>query len=152
MAAGVISWCQELARMSERSQGITRTFLSPPMRDVHNALGGWMGRLGMDFWADAAGNLRGFHSGHDKAAPRLLIGSHVDTVPNAGAYDGVLGVVLGLALIEELRERRFRFGIEVVAFSEEEGVRFRTPFLGSRALVRAVDDALLQTCDQNGCT
>jgi allantoate deiminase len=83
-------------------------------------------------------------------APRLLIGSHVDTVPNAGAYDGVLGVVLAVALLEELRGRRLPFGIEVVGFSEEEGVRFGTPFIGSRALVGTLDQELLAAQDAQG--
>ena len=68
-------------------------------------------------------------------APRLLIGSHLDTVFNAGAYDGILGVVLGIALLSALNGRKFPFAIEVIGFSEEEGVRFSTPFIGSRALI-----------------
>ena len=83
-------------------------------------------------------------------APRLLIGSHLDTVPNAGAYDGVLGVVLAIALLEELRGRRLPFAIEVVGFSEEEGVRFGTPFIGSRALVGRLDQELLDVRDSRG--
>jgi len=73
---------------------------------------------------------------------RLLIASHLDTVPNAGAYDGVLGVVLPIALLGALNGRKFPFAIEVVGFSEEEGVRFGTPFIGSRALVGSLDDLL----------
>ena len=68
---------------------------------------------------------------------------HVDTVPDAGAYDGVLGVVLAIALVSALGGRRLKFAIEVVAFSEEEGVRFGVPFIGSRALVGRLDDELL---------
>ena len=79
---------------------------------------------------------------------RLFIGSHLDTVPHAGAFDGVLGVVLGVALVESLDGRRLPFSIEVVGFSEEEGVRFGVPFIGSRALVGTLDDALL---DAAGC-
>ena len=94
-----------------------------------------MQSLGMDARVDAAGNLRGLYAGSDPAAGRLLIGSHLDTVPNAGAYDGVLGVVLGIALVESLAGRRLPFAIEVAGFSEEEGVRFGIPFVGSRAFV-----------------
>jgi allantoate deiminase len=101
----------------------------------------------MEAGVDAAGNLRGLYAGSDPAAGRLLIGSHLDTVPNAGAYDGVLGVVLGVALIESLAGRRLPFAIEVAGFSEEEGVRFGLPFLGSRALVGRVDEALLAAED-----
>ncbi len=83
-------------------------------------------------------------------APRLLMGSHLDTVPNAGAYDGVLGVVLPIALLGALNGRRLPFAIEVVGFSEEEGVRFSTPFIGSRALVGRVDEGLLSRQDGQG--
>src|SRR5208283_5762795 len=99
---------------------------------------------------DAAGNLRGFYAAAQSSAPRLLIGSHLDTVPNAGAYDGVLGVVIAVALLEALAGRRLPFGIEVVGFSEEEGVRFGTPFLGSRALAGTLDDDLLSRQDTKG--
>ena len=83
-------------------------------------------------------------------APRLLIGSHLDTVPNAGAYDGILGVVLAVALLEDLQGRKLPFAIEVVGFSEEEGVRFGTPFIGSRALVGRLDEELLERQDAQG--
>jgi allantoate deiminase len=76
-------------------------------------------------------------------APRLFIGSHLDTVPNAGAFDGILGVLLGVALVEMLASRRTKFHIEVIGFSEEEGVRFGIPFIGSRALIGDVDQELL---------
>jgi allantoate deiminase len=120
------------------------------MRDCHRELAGWMEPLGADVQVDAAGNIRGVFPAAQPNAPRLLIGSHLDTVPNAGAYDGVLGVVLAIALLEELRGRRLPFGIEVVAFSEEEGVRFGTPFIGSRALVGRLDQELLDTRDAQG--
>ncbi len=113
---------------------MTRTFLSHPMHEVHALLRGWMAAAGMTVQVDAVGNLRGLF-GADQNAPRLLIGSHLDTVPNAGAFDGVLGVVLGVALVEQLREQPLPFSIEVIGFSEEEGVRFIKPFLGSLALV-----------------
>jgi len=79
-----------------------------------------------------------------------LIGSHLDTVPNAGAYDGILGIVLAIALLEALQGRRLPFGIEVVGFSEEEGVRFGTPFIGSLALVGRLDQQLLDVHDAQG--
>jgi allantoate deiminase len=148
----VVEWCLDLAGLSETPDCITRTFLSPPMHEVHRRLGDWMQRLGMSVQVDAIGNLRGCYAGRDPGAARLLIGSHLDTVPAAGAYDGVLGVVMGLALVEALRGRRLRFGIEVVAFSEEEGVRFGVPFLGSLALVGALGAELLERRDSMGCT
>jgi len=111
-----------------------------------------MKHVGMSATVDAAGNLRGFYPARTAAAPRLVIGSHLDTVPRAGAFDGILGVVLGIALIEELHGRRLRFGIEVIGFSEEEGVRFGFPFIGSRACAGTLDSSLLQRTDANGLT
>ena len=84
---------------------------------------------------DPAGNLRGVWEASRPDAPRLYIGSHLDTVPHAGAFDGILGVVLGVVLIERLAGRRLPCHIEVVGFSEEEGVRFGMPFIGSRAFI-----------------
>ena len=120
------------------------------MRDCHRELARWIEPLGAQVRIDAAGNLRGAYPAAHPKAPRLLIGSHLDTVPNAGAYDGVLGVVIAVALVEELQGRRLPFGIEIVAFSEEEGVRFGTPFIGSRALVGRLDQELLEIRDANG--
>jgi allantoate deiminase len=133
LAERVIACCRGIALCTEEPGGTTRTFLSPPMRDVHRILGEWMRGLGMQVRVDAAGNLRGLHG--DPRAPRLLIGSHLDTVPNAGAFDGILGVVMGVAMVEA----RPRMAVEVVGFSEEEGVRFGLPFIGSRALVGSLD-------------
>src|SRR5258708_6844277 len=143
----VIERCRQLAGYSEQPGCTTRTFLSPPMHKVHAALRDWMERLNMRVTVDAAGNLRGLYAGRDPRAPRLLIGSHVDTVPCAGAFDGVLGVTLAIALIESLAGERMRFPIEILAFSEEEGVRFGVPFLGSRALIGDLDDSLLACRD-----
>ena len=108
--------------------------------------------MGTQVRIDAAGNFRAFYPAERPNAPRLIIASHLDTVPNAGAYDGVLGVVLAVALLEELHGRRLPFGIEVVGFSEEEGVRFGTPFIGSRALVGRLDQELLNVQDTRGIT
>jgi allantoate deiminase len=95
------------------------------------------------------GNLRIVYPAKQIDAPRLLIGSHLDTVANAGAYDGILGVVLGIALLDSLNGRKLPFAIEVVGFSEEEGVRFGTPFIGSRALVGSLDEEVLSREDSH---
>jgi len=149
-AAEAIQRCLNLASFSEDTGSTCRTFLSLPMRDCHHEITRWMEPLGADVRIDAAGNLRGVYPAMQPNAPRLLIGSHLDTVPNAGAYDGILGVVLAVALLEELHGRRLPFAIEIVGFSEEEGVRFGTPFIGSRALVGRLDDELLATLDTHG--
>lgn len=105
----------------------------------------------MQVSVDGIGNLRGVY-GEGKRRQRLLMGSHLDTVPCGGAYDGVLGVCVALAIIEALRESGLPFAIEVLAFSEEEGVRFRTPFLGSLAAIGRFDASLLDLLDSRGCT
>jgi allantoate deiminase len=150
LASEIIARCERLARFSEDRGSTRRTFLSPPMRDCHAEITKWLKDVGAEVSVDAAGNLRGYYHPAQAAAPRLLLGSHLDTVPNAGAYDGILGVVLAVALLEALEGRRLHFGIEVVAFSEEEGVRFGTPFIGSRALVGRLDAELLSLHDKNG--
>lgn len=149
-AQEVIGLCRRLAAFTEEPGHTTRTFLSPPMRDVHRELGGRMEHLGMSVSVDAAGNLRGLYAARTAAAHRLIIASHLDTVPHAGAFDGILGVVLGIAIVDALAPRRMAFSIEVIGFSEEEGVRFGVPFIGSRALVGAVDEALLALRDRQG--
>lgn len=147
----IIQACRELAAMSEEPGRITRTFLSPPMHDVHRRAGEWMSAAGMRVSVDAIGNLRGYYEGRVAGAPRLVIGSHLDTVPNAGAFDGPLGVIMGIALVGRLAGRRCDFGIEVIGFSEEEGVRFGVPFLGSLAVAGEFDEDLLDRRDANGC-
>jgi allantoate deiminase len=156
-AGEVVRWCRQLAKCSENRTDTTRRFLTKPMRDVHTALAAWMARVGMKVRVDAMGNIRGFYppavSPTPAAeAPRLFIGSHLDTVPNAGAFDGILGVVMGVALVELLGDRHFPFAIEVIGFSDEEGVRFGAPFLGSLALVGNVDPSLLELRDEQGKT
>ena len=149
-ASEVITRCQTLARFSEDADGIRRTFLSPPMRECHREIARWVAPFGAMSRVDAAGNLRMVYPAAQPDAPRLLIGSHLDTVPNAGAYDGVLGVVLPIALLGALNGRKLPFAIEIIGFSEEEGVRFSTPFIGSRALVGTVDEDLLSRKDAQG--
>ena len=150
LAAEAIARCRKLASFSEDADGTRRTFLSPPMLDCHREVSSWMKALGMTVSVDAVGNLRGIYPGASPEAPLILIGSHLDTVPNAGAFDGILGVVLAVGLVESLQGRKLPFGIEVVAFSEEEGVRFGVPFIGSRALVGRVDEELLGRKDEHG--
>jgi len=150
-AAALIAECQLLAQMTEEPGLTTRRYLTPPVADVHAHLRRRMEALGMTVTVDAAGNLRGLWQ--PAGAPsRLVIGSHIDTVPDAGAYDGVLGVVLALQLVEEAAAISLPLAIEVIAFSEEEGVRFSVPFLGSRAVAGRFDPALLALHDSEGIT
>ena len=145
-----IARCREIAACTEVPGQITRLFLTPPMHDVHALLRGWMEAAGMTVHIDAIGNLRGLYPGTAHQSSRLIIGSHLDTVPNAGAFDGILGVVLGVAIVEELRGRHLPFAIEVIGFSEEDGVRFGKPFLGSLGVIGKLDAETLALTDQNG--
>jgi len=150
LAEEVIARCRKLATFSEGANGTRRTFLSPPMHDCHREVSSWMKALGMSVSVDAVGNLRGFYSATAANAPRILIGSHLDTVPNAGTFDGILGVVLAIGLVKSLNGLQLPFAIELIGFSEEEGVRFGVPFIGSRALAGRVDDELLGRKDEHG--
>jgi len=146
-AAEVIRRCRMLAACSDEPGFTTRTFLSDSMRKVHGMMGVWMTAAGMEVRVDPAGNLRGVYAGASMDARRLLVGSHLDTVPHAGAFDGVLGVAMGVSLVESLHGTRLPYGIEVIGFSDEEGVRFGVPFIGSRALVGELDASLLAVRD-----
>jgi len=150
LAEKAIARCRKLASFSEDTGGTRRTFLSAPTRDCHREVSFWMSALGMSVSVDAVGNLRGFYPAASPGGPRILMGSHLDTVPNAGAFDGILGVVLAAGLVESLNGLKLPFGIEVIGFSEEEGVRFGVPFIGSRALVGRVDEELLNHKDERG--
>lgn len=149
-AQEIVDRCKQLSAFSEDRVGIKRTFLSAPMRDCYRIVSEWLRATGADVRVDAAGNLRGFYPAGEANAPRLLIGSHLDTIPNAGAYDGVLGVLLAVGLLDALEGKKLSFAIEVIGFSDEEGVRFRKPFIGSRALVGRLDEELLNRQDADG--
>jgi allantoate deiminase len=146
----VIARCRYLAQFTEEPGQIKRTFLSPAMGDCMQAMQAWMEAAGMTVVTDAAANLRGRYPAARPGGRCLMIGSHLDTVPNSGAFDGMLGVVLGLALIEALNGEKLPFAIELVGFSEEEGVRYGFPFIGSRAVVGRMDAEALATQDSDG--
>lgn len=154
LATEILARCETLALETEEPGRLTRTFLKPPMKRVHEHLTGWMERAGMTVRLDQAANLIGHYpaEGGRDDAPVVVIGSHLDTVPNAGKYDGMLGVLLGLAAVEALGGRRLPFALEVVGFSEEEGVRFRTPYLGSLALCGRFDPASLDLVNDEALT
>jgi allantoate deiminase len=148
----VIAECLRISAFTEEPGRITRRFLTPPVREVHVLLRKRMEALEMTVLVDAAGNLRGLWRPQGTRGKRLILGSHIDTVPNAGAYDGVLGVVAALEWVALARESALPLAIEVIAFSEEEGVRFGVPFLGSRAVAGRLDPAMLALKDANGIT
>jgi allantoate deiminase len=129
------------------------------MQQVHDLLRHWMSEAGMDVRVDDAGNLVGRLQSLRALPPRsgvgvrtLLIGSHLDTVPNAGAFDGILGVLIGLAVAESFKDQPLPFAIDVIGFSEEEGVRYAQPYLGSHAIAGSFDSSWLTRVDEAGVT
>ncbi|MEM9417542.1 MAG: Zn-dependent hydrolase [Planctomycetota bacterium] len=179
LAKRVMQRCDHLSGHTQEPGRITRLYLSPAIRAIHVDLSAWMREIGMDVRIDAAGNLVGRLAAapdtpaeptlYDKSSdetqvldaiqpdvprPVLLLGSHIDTVPNAGKYDGLLGVIVALAVAERLQElqQQLPFDLDVVAFSEEEGVRFSKPYLGSAAIAGRFDPAWLNRRDNRGQT
>ena len=143
---------EALARFSDDPDGLTRLYLSPAHRRAADALAGWMREAGLVVRLDAVGTLIGRYEGTAPGAPALLIGSHVDTVRQAGKYDGTLGVLSALTAVEILAQsgERLPFAIEVIAFGDEEGVRFSSTLRGSRALAGTLDAAVLEERDADG--
>jgi len=139
---------------SERDDQLVRPFLTASHAAALKTLAEWMGEAGMTTRLDAAANLIGRYEGATSGAPALMIGSHIDTVRNGGRYDGALGVMLGVDVVEALHDagRRLPFAIEVIAFGDEEGSRFPAPMSCSRAVAGTVDPAVLATADADGVT
>ena len=151
-AARAIARCRDLARITDVPGETTRAFLSEATKGAHALLLSWMRHAGLETRTDNAGNVRGVRPSTDINAPTLLLFSHIDTVPNAGAFDGPLGVLLALTVIEELAITPLPFNIELIAFSEEEGVRFGFPFLSSLAVTGNLTPDHLTKTDANGIT
>ena len=143
----VMSRCDELAACSDDTHRISRLFLSPAMQKAHQRITSWMEDAGMEARVDDAGNLFGHKSSACKQT--VLVGSHLDSVPGGGKYDGVLGVLIALSVAELMREESLPFRLEVVGFSEEEGVRFRMPYLGSMALTGLFQEDWLDRTDSD---
>lgn len=152
VATRLLARCEALAALSETPDGLTRTYLSPQHQAANRLVGEWMREAGMTVWQDGVGNICGRYEGQQTAAPAVLIGSHLDTVRNAGKYDGMLGVVLGVEVVAQLHARgeRLPFAIEVVGFGDEEGVRFGITLLGSRGLSGGWPPGWLAATDRDG--
>jgi allantoate deiminase len=158
-ARRVMARCEELARVSADAASIERVYLSPEHARVNRLAAEWMRELGMRTWQDAAGNQVGRIG--DPAAPALMLGSHLDTVLDAGRYDGIAGVLMALEVVRLLRVPAgegtgdgwtvpLPFAIEVVAFSDEEGTRFGKALLGSSAVAGTWSDAWWDLADADG--
>ena len=155
----VWDWAEHLAQHSDEGFAqrgeLATTYLTPAHRAVAAQLAQWMRACGFDdVHHDAVGNVVGVYHGQATDAPRLLTGSHYDTVRNGGKYDGRLGILVPMACVQQLHAagQRLPFGLEVVGFAEEEGQRYKAAFLGSSALVGNFDAQWLEQADANGIT
>jgi allantoate deiminase len=153
-ASVLMQRCDVLGSISDEPDRLTRPFASDAMRRAHEQVTAWMREAGMEVGRDNIGNLRGRYEGTSGAHDVLLLGSHLDSVRDAGKYDGPLGVLVAIAAVQRLHERGLRlpFAIEVIAFADEEGLRFGTTYLGSRALAGTFDPADLELTDASGVT
>jgi allantoate deiminase len=151
-AQKIMRRCDALGNISEEPGRLTRVFASPSMRRANELVAIWMREAGMKTRVDAIGNLIGHYDGDKPDAKILLLGSHLDTVRNAGKFDGPLGVLLAIACVEELRRRKIRppFVIEVIGFADEEGVRFQIPYLGSKTLAGCFNSRDFERKDADG--
>ena len=126
--------------------------MTPAHRRTAAQLADWMREAGMEAHIDAVGNVVGRYLSDQPDAKTLITGSHYDTVRDGGKYDGRLGILLPLAIVRHLHQRgeRLPFHLEIVGFAEEEGVRFKSTFLGSNAIIGQFDMALLDAVDADG--
>jgi len=148
-AAAVLERCARLGEVSEEPGRLVRRYATPAMREANDLVSGWMEAAGLAVSEDAAGNLVGRRAGAERA---LVLGSHLDTVIDAGRYDGPLGVLAAIALVERLGDTQLPFAVEVVGFADEEGVRYPTAFLGSSAMAGRFAPAWLDLTDADGVT
>jgi len=148
----IVSRINQLGAISETPENLARIFLSPEHRIAADLLMSWMKDAGMAAHLDAIGNVCGRYEGERSGLPCLMLGSHYDTVRDAGKWDGPLGIVTAIACVADLNRRgvRLPFAIEIVGFADEEGVRFASTLLGSRAVAGTFDESVLNSRDVNG--
>src|SRR6266566_5537139 len=153
-AQAVMERCDILGGYSEEPGILTRRYGTPAMRQVNERVAAWMQDAGMIVRQDNAGNLVGRYEASSVGARTLLLGSHLDTVRDAGKYDGPLGVLTALACVQRLydRQERLPFAIELFAFADEEGLRFHSSYLGSKVVAGTFDPATLRLADSEGIT
>ena len=153
-AARVMARCDALAEISESEDGLTRVYLSPEQLRANGRVAEWMQAAGMTTWQDAVGNICGRYESAEPGAKALLLGSHLDTVRNAGRYDGMLGVLSAIETVQWLhdRQQRLPLAIEIVGFGDEEGTRFGITLLGSRGITGTWPESWVTHPDGNGIT
>jgi len=143
-----------LAAFTDEPGKLTRLYLAPSYRAACEQFAQWAAEAGLSARIDAVGNVRARYEGKNAEAPSLMLGSHIDTVRDAGRYDGNLGALAALAVVEQLAasETRLEHAIEIVAFGDEEGVRFSTAMTGSRALAGQLSATAMEAKDRDGVT
>ncbi len=153
-AARVMARCDRLAEISESPDALTRVYLSPEHLRANALVGEWMADVGMKVWQDSVGNICGRYEGLTPDAPALLLGSHLDTVRNAGRYDGMLGVLTAIEAVQALHQqgKRLPLAVEIVGFGDEEGTRFGITLLGSRGLTGSWPESWIGHPDGNSIT
>jgi allantoate deiminase len=154
LAPIVMQRIDALARISEEPDRLTRTFCSPAMQQANDLVASWMTAAGMKVQVDTIGNLIGNYPAQATGKKMFVLGSHLDTVRDAGKFDGPLGVLVAIACIERLRQSNTRlpFDLQVVGFSDEEGVRFHSAYLGSKVLAGTFSSEELKRTDAQGIT
>ncbi len=151
-ACQVMDRAQQLAQISESEGMLTRTYLSKSHLQANKLVGHWMEQAGMSVWQDAVGNICGRYEGQQLEAEAILLGSHLDTVRNAGSYDGMLGVLVAIEVVASLhrQQQRLNNAIEIIGFADEEGVRFGVTLIGSRAVSGSFPSQWLDITDNQG--
>ncbi|NNE81342.1 MAG: allantoate amidohydrolase [Silicimonas sp.] len=154
VSADIMDRLDRMAEISESKKHLTRRCFTPQHRQVITLVSGWMRDAGMKVWEDATGNLMGRYEGTDDKAPAILLGSHLDSVVKAGKYDGPLGILAAIDCVKALniRNARLKNPIEVACFTDEEGVRFQSTYLGSRGIAGTFDFNLLNRADKDDIT
>ncbi|WP_300005746.1 allantoate amidohydrolase [uncultured Cedecea sp.] len=151
-AARVMARADELALISETPLFLTRVYLSAEHLQANQQVAQWMVQAGMQVWQDSVGNICGRYEAEQEGAAAILLGSHLDTVRNAGRYDGMLGVLTAIEVVQSLHNqgRRLAKAIEIVGFCDEEGTRFGITLLGSRGLTGSWPESWLEQVDAQG--
>lgn len=151
-AERVMARADALAAISETQDALTRVYLSMQHLQANQLVGEWMRQAGMTVWQDSVGNICGRYEGAQEGAQAVLLGSHLDTVRNAGRYDGMLGVLAAIEVVDSLHQqgRHLAQAIEIVGFGDEEGTRFGITLLGSRGITGTWPQGWLETCDAGG--
>ncbi|MCA0937137.1 allantoate amidohydrolase [Vibrio alginolyticus] len=151
-AQRIMERADQLATFTSMQEGLKRTYLSPEHKQAHHQLSEWMQQAGLETWQDSVGNQWGRKVSSNPTMSTLIIGSHSDTVADAGKYDGNLGILVGISSLEQLKNVELPFHVDVVAFADEEGTRFNSTLIGSSAVAGVFDSNWLSLKDQDGVT